>query len=92
MKKKNIYCINHYCCYDLDLQSDSICRRRCCGSSGKYLNSAQSQIKTIVNNVVFPVIDVILAILLFAKLGMLYPITASMDRSNGLRRRFYSVV
>ena len=36
-------------------------------------NSAQSQIKTIVNNVVFPVIDVILAILLFAKLGMLYP-------------------
>ena len=30
-------------------------------------NSAQSQIKTIVNNVVFPVIDVILAILLFAK-------------------------
>ena len=35
-------------------------------------NSAQSQIKTIVNNVVFPVIDVILAILLFAKLGMLY--------------------
>ena len=71
-EKENIYCINHYCCYDLDLQSDSICRRRCCGSSGKYLNSAQSQIKTIVNNVVFPVIDVILAILLFAKLGMLY--------------------
>lgn len=35
-------------------------------------NSAQSQIKTIVNNVVFPVIDVILAILLFVKLGMLY--------------------
>lgn len=35
-------------------------------------NSAQSQIKTIVNNVVFPVIDVILAILQFAKLGMLY--------------------
>lgn len=35
-------------------------------------NSAKSQIKTIVNNVVFPVIDVILAILLFAKLGMLY--------------------
>ncbi len=35
-------------------------------------NSAQSQIKTIVNNVIFPVIDVILAILLFAKLGMLY--------------------
>jgi cell shape-determining protein MreC len=35
-------------------------------------NSAQSQIKTIVNNVVFPVIDVILAILLFAKLATSY--------------------
>lgn len=34
--------------------------------------SAKSQIKSIVDNVVFPVIDVILAILLFAKLGMLY--------------------
>ena len=35
-------------------------------------NSAQSQIKTIVNNVVFPVIDVILAILLFVKIGTMY--------------------
>lgn len=35
-------------------------------------NSAQSQIKTIVNNVVFLVIDVILAILLFAKLATSY--------------------
>lgn len=35
-------------------------------------NAAKGQIKTIVNNVVFPVIDVILAILLFVKLGMLY--------------------
>lgn len=35
-------------------------------------NSAQSQIKTIVNNVVFPIIDVILAILLFAKLATSY--------------------
>ncbi len=35
-------------------------------------NAAKGQIKTIVDNVVFPVIDVILAILLFVKLGMLY--------------------
>ena len=34
--------------------------------------SAKSQIKTIVNNVMFPVIDVVLVILLFAKLAMLY--------------------
>ena len=32
-------------------------------------NTAQSQIKTVVNNVVFPVIDMILAILFFVKLG-----------------------
>ena len=34
--------------------------------------SAKSQIKSIVDNVVFPVIDVILAILLFAKLATSY--------------------
>lgn len=33
---------------------------------------ASSQIKTVVNNVVFPCIDLILAIFFFAKLGMAY--------------------
>lgn len=35
-------------------------------------NQAQTQIKTVVNNVVFPVIDMILAILFFVKLGTAY--------------------
>lgn len=35
-------------------------------------NAAQSQVKTVVNNVVFPVIDMILAILFFVKLGTAY--------------------
>ena len=35
-------------------------------------NSAQKQIKTVVDNVVFPVIDMILAILFFVKLGTAY--------------------
>ena len=35
-------------------------------------DSAKTQIKTIVNNVVFPVIDVILAVLLFTKIGLAY--------------------
>ncbi|MBO5324064.1 MAG: DUF3852 domain-containing protein [Oscillospiraceae bacterium] len=35
-------------------------------------NAAQSQIKDIVNNVVFPVIDMILAILLFVKIATAY--------------------
>ena len=34
--------------------------------------AAQSQIKSVVNNVVFPVIDMILAILFFVKLGTAY--------------------
>ena len=34
--------------------------------------AAQDQIKTVVNNVVFPVIDMILAILFFVKLGTAY--------------------
>lgn len=35
-------------------------------------NSAQSQIKTVVNNVIFPVVDMILAILFFVKVGTSY--------------------
>ena len=35
-------------------------------------SAAQSQIKAVVNNVVFPVIDMILAILFFVKLGTAY--------------------
>ena len=35
-------------------------------------NSAKAQIKTIVNNVVFPVIDVVLVILLFVKVAIAY--------------------
>ena len=35
-------------------------------------NSAKTQIKQVVNNVVFPVIDLILAVLFFAKLAMAY--------------------
>ena len=35
-------------------------------------NQAKGQIKTITNNVIFPVIDVILAILLFVRISILY--------------------
>lgn len=34
--------------------------------------TARAQVESIVNNVVFPVLDVILAILLFVKIGSLY--------------------
>lgn len=35
-------------------------------------DAAQAQVKTVVNNVVFPVVDMILAILFFVKLGTAY--------------------
>lgn len=35
-------------------------------------NTAKTQVQTVVNNVVFPVVDMILAILLFVKLGTAY--------------------
>ena len=35
-------------------------------------NTAKEQVKTVVNNVVFPVVDMILAILFFVKLGTSY--------------------
>ncbi|MCM1221361.1 MAG: DUF3852 domain-containing protein [Lachnospiraceae bacterium] len=35
-------------------------------------NSAKSQIKSITNNVIFPIIDVVLVILLFVKIGTIY--------------------
>ena len=35
-------------------------------------NTAKTQVQTVVNNVVFPVVDMILAILFFVKLGTVY--------------------
>lgn len=35
-------------------------------------NSAQGQIKSVVNNVVFPIIDLVLAVFFFVKIGMAY--------------------
>lgn len=35
-------------------------------------NAAKTQVQTVVNNVVFPVVDMILAILFFVKLGTAY--------------------
>ena len=42
------------------------------GAVEQIWTSAQGQIKTVVNNVVFPVLDVILAVLFFVKVGASY--------------------
>ena len=38
----------------------------------KMWNAAKEQIRSVTDNVIFPVIDVILAILLFVKIGLAY--------------------
>lgn len=42
------------------------------GAIGSTWTTASAQIKTVVNTVVFPAIDLILAVFFFAKLGMAY--------------------
>ena len=42
------------------------------GANEQTWTQAQTQIKTVVNNVVFPVVDMILAILFFVKVGTAY--------------------
>lgn len=47
--------------------------------------TASTQIKTVVNNVVFPAIDLILAVFFFAKLGTAYLTTEKAASSSGRR-------
>ena len=42
------------------------------GAVEKTWNDAQGQIKQVVNNVIFPVVDLILAVMFFVKLGTAY--------------------
>ena len=49
---------------------------------------ASAQIKTVVNKVVFPAIDLILAVFFFAKLGTAYFDYQSTDSLNGQLRQF----
>lgn len=42
------------------------------GAIEKTWNTAKTQVQSVVNNVVFPVVDMILAILFFVKLGTAY--------------------
>ena len=51
-------------------------------------NAAKSQVQTVVNNVVFPVIDMILAILFFVKVGTSYFSTENTASLSSLRPAF----
>ena len=52
--------------------------------------SAATQIKTVVNSVVFPALDMILVVLLFVKSPVPTWITESMDRWSGRPLRSFS--
>ena len=59
--------------FDDENEKDALCGRN--GNDAGhhvYGTDASAQIKTVVNNVVFPVIDLVLAVFFFAKLGMAY--------------------
>ena len=52
--------------------------------------AARGQIKSVVNKVIFPIIDLVLAVLFFVRFRLHTSITASTGSSNGVRRRFFS--
>ena len=54
--------------------------------------SAQTQIKNVVNNVVFPAVDMFLPYFSLLNLLLLISITASTDSLNSPRRQFFSAV
>lgn len=54
--------------------------------------SAQTQIKNVVNNVVFPAVDMILAILFFVKLATAYMDYQNMGSLSSLRLQYFSAV
>ena len=58
--------------YARNLGSTGLCRRDVSSAIESTWNSAQTQIKNVVNNVVFPAVDMILAILFFVKLATAY--------------------
>ena len=57
---------------ELDGSSHIACGKCSHGAIEQTWNTAKAQIQTVVNNVVFPVVDMILAILFFVKVGTSY--------------------
>ena len=60
------------CCLITVLSISAFAAGDVAGAVENTWNSAQGQVKTVVNNVVFPVVDMILTVLFFVKLGTAY--------------------
>jgi hypothetical protein len=76
VKRKKIFKIVSICLFIAVIIGVSIIPVFAAGNVSSAIQStwtkAQSQIKSVVNNVIFPVVDMILAILFFVKLGTAY--------------------
>ena len=76
MKKKTIKIITVTMIMIIAMSAMSVCAFAAGGNVAGAIEgtwkSASGQIKTVVNNVVFPIIDLILAVFFFAKLALSY--------------------
>ena len=76
MKKKIVRVISVVMIMIVAMTAMSICAfadgGNVAGAIENTWKTASTQIKTVVNNVVFPIIDVVLAVFFFAKLGLAY--------------------
>lgn len=66
------FCVILLCCCTLSATAFAAGSGDVAGAIEGTWSDASSQIKTVVDNVVFPVIDLILAVFFFAKIGMAY--------------------
>lgn len=70
--KKIVFCIVIALLVCLSFSTTAFAAGDVAGAIEGTWNDASGQIKTVVNKVVFPAIDLILAVFFFAKLGMAY--------------------
>lgn len=72
LKKKVIAAIASTLCFATMMSTTVYASGDVAGAVTSTWNTARSQIVSVVNNVVFPCLDVILAVLLFVKIGAMY--------------------
>ncbi len=75
MKKKTIrilLCVIAVLAITMSFSMTAFAAGDVAGAIEQTWNTAKTQVQTVVNNVVFPVVDMILAILFFVKLGTAY--------------------
>ena len=71
-KKKVIAAVASVVCFAAMMSTTAYASGDVAGAVTSTWNTARSQIVSVVNNVVFPCLDVILAVLLFVKIGAMY--------------------